>query len=468
MSAACFLTGLLAAGACAPLSTSHRSLRLAAEPPRARAIETSVAALADPRVRAEVRRHSVEIHPEFTMAFVEFDDQGRFWNREELDLLERTLESENAKSEGAGLNVIVFAHGWRHGCDVCDSNVACFRAFLKQVHSDSLVAGRFSGGRLRAKRIVAVYVGWRGLSSKVQPFEFLSFWSRKSVAGRIASGDLIELLTRVELFARSANASHPDQVRLAVLGHSFGGTMVYAALANILKERMLEALARQKAGYGDDASLLIQGFGDIVVLVNPAFEASLYAPLDEISRRFHGFSPLQTPVLIVVQSESDRPNGYWFPIGRRVETLFQSAGDRSPRDEMVTSVGNYKPFWTHRLTAGAPERAVSPGDAAKALHACACVLPLSPIGDREATDLVSLFLHRQSQDPTPAGTEIPYGRAMLKCVRPLDPRDPLWVVRASDDVVRGHNGIFTTYLVDFVRRVIVEAGARRARVAPIL
>ena len=83
----------LSAGGCALFSTPHRPLRLAAEPPRARAIETSVGALADPAVQAAVEESSVEIHPEFTLAFVEFDDQGRLWNRQQLALLERTLEN---------------------------------------------------------------------------------------------------------------------------------------------------------------------------------------------------------------------------------------------------------------------------------------------------------------------------------------------------------------------------------------
>jgi hypothetical protein len=55
-----------------------------------------------------------------------------------------------------------------------------------------------------------------------------------------------------------------------------------------------------------------------------------------------------------------------------------------------------------------------------------------------------------------------YGRSQLTPVRPLDPRNPFWVVRAADEVVHGHNGIFTTYLLDFIRRVIIEANAAPA------
>lgn len=79
---------------------------------------------------------------------------------------------------------------------------------------------------MRPKRIVAISTGWRGRSAKIQPLEDLSFWARKQVARRIAEGDFIELLTRVELFVRRANQTDPERMRLAVMGHSFGGTIV--------------------------------------------------------------------------------------------------------------------------------------------------------------------------------------------------------------------------------------------------
>jgi hypothetical protein len=270
-------------------------------------------------------------------------------------------------------------------------------------------------------------------------------------------GDFVELLTRVELFTRKANAAEPNRARLAVIGHSLGGTMVYTALANILKARAVEAAENQDSP--DPRASVIRGFGDLVVLVNPAFEASLYAPLKEIADRFRRFSPLQTPVMVTIESETDMANRFWFPLGRNVETAFQHTGPQSPRAEIVSAVGHYAPFWTHRLTAAAPARRRSLPDFFPASPSCSCDLAMEPIGDAEAAELVALLAGHGSQAPVLGQEPTPFGRGRLALVNPIVPKNPFWVVRASDDVLPGHSGIFTTYIIDFVRRVILEANA---------
>ena len=151
----------------------------------------------------------------------------------------------------------------------------------------------------------------------------------------------------------------------------------------------------------------------------------------------------------------------WFPLGRRLDTAFQSTGDRSPRLEIVTAVGNYEKFWSHRLTPGTPSRAQPRKDAIGDIsRRCVCALPLEPVSEAEAIYLTSLLAGGGTRAPTPTVTQShTAGRSSLAS-RIWTPETPFWVVRATDDVIHGHNGIFTTYLVDFIRRVIIEASAQ--------
>ncbi len=268
-------SGLLVLALLVPSCTAHAPFRSI---PNAVAISSET--LAKVEGRKEAAQHSVELHRDFTLAFVEFDDQGRFWDRAQLEALERTLEEE-ARSSNGDVIVTVFAHGWEHDSGVCDESVACFRAFLDQLARDSAALTRLSAGRLAPRRLVGVYGGWRGRSGTVDVLRELTFWARKRAALRIGGGDLIELLTRIDTFVKRANADGRDHAHMLTIGHSFGGTMIYAALANILKARLVEALDRQ--GNPDPRATVVQGFGDIVVLVNPAFEASLYLTLHDLS-----------------------------------------------------------------------------------------------------------------------------------------------------------------------------------------
>jgi len=431
-------------------------------------VRTSSEKLAARDGREQGGRHSLEVHPTFTLAFVEFDDQGRFWDRRQLEELEGALDRESRAARG-NVVVAVFAHGWEHDSAVCDENVACFRAFLEQLARDSQALTRLSAGRLAPRKIVGVYAGWRGRSGTVRVLRELTFWARKRAAIRIGGGDLIELLTRIDGFVKRANADGADHAHMVTLGHSFGGTMVYAALANILKARLVEALGRQ--GDPDPRATVVQGFGDVVVLVNPAFEASLYLTLHDLSDSLKQLSPLQGPVLITIESETDRPNRTWFPLGQMLATLFNKAANRAERVSLRTAVGNYEEFWDYRLAAAPgekpPSRAGFEGFGSSR-GPCSCDLELETT-DEEFDRILSILApqpgDREEGAPSPSAIpsgNVRYGRTQLTCLTPHNRRSPFWVVRASDEVVHEHSGIFTSYLMDFVRHVILE-GVERSR-----
>ncbi len=445
--------------------TAHSPRRMSTPADVPEGFAMTAADLADPARRRDAEQRSVEIYPEFTLAFVEFDDQGRLWSRAQLDLLDRTLAAEASGDLTEGVVLIFFVHGWKHDARLCEENVACFRAYLTQIAADLKAATRVSGGK--PPRLVGIYGGWRGRSVTVPVLEELTFWARKRAAERIGAGELIELLTHLDQFVqRQRQGGH--RAGLTVVAHSFGGTMVFEALANILKARLVEALGRRARGGGQE---IVEGFGDLVVLVNPAFEASLYAPLQDLLERFDSFSPLQTPVLAIVASETDGPNRAWFPIGRSIDSAFQRTGPRSDRSLLTTAIGNYAPFLTHRLEALelSPLGDANLPDAFGRVSQCRCLLRMTDLSEEESRFLGS-FLSRDREGklaPDPVSEEacasgISLGRVRLTCLSGIDPSRPFWIVRAKDNVIHGHSGFFTSPFLDFVRHEILESRARLA------
>ncbi len=65
--------------------------------------------------------------------------------------------------------------------------------------------------------------------------------------------------------------------------------------------------------------------GDLVILLNPAFEASLYKNIYSLATSSEIEYPAnQPPVLAIFTSKSDWPNGHAFPIGRSLDTWYES------------------------------------------------------------------------------------------------------------------------------------------------
>ena len=61
-----------------PACAANRQLRISTVP-----VDVT-APLSDPRTRAAVEGTSIERYPGYTIAVVEFDDQGRFWDRKQV------------------------------------------------------------------------------------------------------------------------------------------------------------------------------------------------------------------------------------------------------------------------------------------------------------------------------------------------------------------------------------------------
>jgi hypothetical protein len=447
------LLALLLASACTRNAPYRLSRGGAVEEARIGAQDLETSAL-----RAPLETSGIEIHDDYRLHFLEFDDQGQLYATPQFRGLIDSLEREAAASEKARIVLVLYVHGWKNNASLCNNNVCCFRAFLSRIAADVRVAEKRSNGFLGPTHVVGIYVGWRGLSATIPPFKALSFWARKRVAGNVAQGELVEALAFLDRYQKHVNAETPNRCRLVMMGHSLGGAILYSAVANILKSRVTEARVK---GVLDGQVPVIEGFGDLVVLANPAFEASLYAPLHELIETFAAYAPRQNPLMVVLASETDKSTRVSFKIGRWLETVFQRTGPRSPRKMLVSTVGNYDPFVTHRASV-APDAHAPAGESLRGVvQNCECALPMSDMDVATLDRFVGIFRLTPEEaaktlTPTLCPGQDRLGAVVLDCVAPHPPGLPLWVVRADNSVVSGHSGFFTRPVTDIVRSLVAR------------
>src|SRR5665213_137776 len=213
----------------------------------------------------------VEQTKDYTLGFVEFDDQGWLWNQKQIDTV-RDKFSNEMKTQG--LLIVTFVHGWKHNADSQDGNVQMMRKVLREIAIMERVISKKENRP--ARRIAGVYVGWRGLSENIQPLEDLSVWGRKSTAETVGHGAVVQLLASLESLKNQSNMKYSGEItnhqrmstKLIIVGHSFGGDIVYSATAPVLTERLVENVDTN----GNPE--IPKSLGDMVILVNPAFEAA--------------------------------------------------------------------------------------------------------------------------------------------------------------------------------------------------
>ena len=405
----------------------------------------------DSHLRQTVGDRVTERYKEFTLNFVEFDDQGKFQNKEQqLAAVDRLYEEPGAAANGAV--ILVFVHGWFNNADVCNGNVKMFRNTLlelSEIEQRRSVSKRLGLPDRPPRRIIGVYVGWRGLSQKLDPAKALSFWSRKNTAHKIGAGDMDELLVHLDVLKQKLAQEHRP-TRLVIVGHSFGGALVYSAVDNILKERTVRDLleAPHRPDGTTEPPLIRSAFGDLVVLVNPAFEALRSSGLAEAAASMKTYNPSQTTVFMVVGAQNDCATGTMFPIGQFFPSRVQNFKNSTERELYTTTVGHYTNYFTELLDIRpTPTNTVQNmqnlhtvwKEADLAIHSQSLADHHSPIG----RDFLPVEGRR-----TWRITSIPAGSHHSLSA-------PFMVVSATPAVIDGHSGFTKPVFMDFLRDFMV-------------
>lgn len=371
--------------------------------------------------------HSLQHHnggsdKEYLVGFVEIDDQGQLRDRAQMQALLDELYTMAAKES---LLINVFVHGWHHNAKPGDDNVNSFRKSLAQLSQVEHSLNK------TPRKVVGVYVGWRGESIDVPLLNNITFWDRKSTAQEVGHLGMAELLLRLEEISNVKNTQQPPvKSRLVVVGHSFGGAAVYRATSQILADRFVNSRG------GKSSVDSAEGFGDLVVLLNPAFEALTYAPLYDLAQARCSYFDNQQPKLVVLTSEADKATKYLFPIGRIFSTFFETHGaiERNDCQRPLSysegaadrrTVGHFEPLRTHELRPATMVKAAAYGD------------------------VRNIWSQQQP------GGAMQFGSTELVSLDKTVVRNPYLNVKVDERLISDHNDIYRQEIMEFLRMLIV-------------
>jgi len=300
-----------------------------------------------------------------------------------------------------------------------------------------------------SREVVGIYLGWRGGSVSLPGLKELTFWERKNTAHKVGRGGATELLSRLELVQKTKRAQSladgkPHRTRFVVVGHSFGGALVFSAMSEILENGFVQT-------YGPDGVVSdTVGFADLVVLINPAFEAARYSALSDMANERRRYFAGQLPVLAVLTSEDDDATGTAFPMGRWFSTLFETERDAERFNPVlgynetidqgsanVTALGHFEPYLTHYLRAN------------------------DTSADREqasfdlSSEVQAFVQASKGWETDESGSRIPFDGAVLERTESSAGHNPYLNVRVDGELIRDHNDIYDPRIASFIRQLIL-------------
>jgi hypothetical protein len=409
------------------------------------------------------QKHAIQVlkpksadEPGYTLGFIEFDDQGQVWSPQQMTAVLDGVAAQAGDSASDFL-LVVYIHGWKHNAG-WDSNsgkddpdVTHFRKALEELSATEIALSRKeeqNNVSRPPRKVIGVFMGWRGASITVPVIENLTFWDRKSTAHKVGHGEVTEVLDRLDLMRKRRMDANPgSHSRLIVVGHSFGGAVLFSALEQIMESRFVHSA-------GDPtADVPAEGFGNLVVLLNPAFEAQLYAPLSDMTTERKNYAASQLPVLAILTGEADRATGEAFPIGRWFDTRFEkqrvvtrtnpATGQSESFDQNsadIRTVGHFVPYETHTLqgttAAAATESTADPAQIAR--HNAQLLGQAAKDWEADAPNKVITFP----------------GSVLTRTANSVG-RNPYLVINVDKTLIKDHNDIWRDGIRQFITNLIL-------------
>lgn len=342
-----------------------------------------------------------------------------------------TVDDDRAKI------ILMHIHGWKHNSDPEDTERARFAAVIDGIETVERARGATT-------HVVGIFVTWPALTMNVLGLENLTFFSRTTVADRISQAGIVgKLIGAIESITARRKAAGADDVFI-MMGYSLGARILFNATSQA-------ALYQSQLAYPHDGSNtygLVDGPGDLVMLLNPAISAGNYTAIDSIRRSSERFSSKQGPVFLTISTDNDKVTSVAYPLGH----IARFDWDRERR----TALGEYRPYITHTLQrrdqdAGATNR--EPDNIAWFDDFCAhdfCLTRLPAEAIDEAIDEETRLQSKMD------GIE-PVRRPPAR-----QPSNPFIVAKSTSEIIDGHGGfwssdLFSKWLGSFVARTLKDA-----------
>jgi hypothetical protein len=416
----------------------------------------------------DTESRSIESFDGFTVGVLEIGDDGNINDSQKKQVVTMIRD----KMAGNGGLVVVFVHGWHHGPRTCDRDLCCFRRVMEQIAAGRAERLKKEAERLgkeyKPQNVVGLYVGWRGESIAIRGVNLTTIHNRKKVAERIGRTAGKEILLELDDLW---NENH--NMKLVSVGHSLGGAFLFKAAKGkmtgnvsdieekrIRSYRVARAKCDREEAYLAQRKAIRAGIGDVMVLVNPAIEASEYVAFDKDlkdsawSGKTHDqlvaarqpydknvpYDERQLPVLVTLASKADSAVGVIFPIARYLTGNFSQAA--------VRGLGHYVPFVTHQLKSKiepiTDEEKTEREPRQRNAKACDC----SMLAENLEVPGRDLDLARSGERQT-------FGSYVLeldprRAQRGWDPHSPYYVIQTTEKIAAEHSDIFNKEFVGFL------------------
>lgn len=398
-----------------------------------------------------------EVNDGYDLAFFEYSERGHDFNPAQTSVLLKKIKDS---SDAGDIALVVFVHGWKHNASPEDENVLSFKKALARI-----VKSKATGD----KKLIGVYVGWRGMSFHGLQLENLTFWDRKATAEQVGRGGVNDLFLNLEYIASAKKENF-----MLTVGHSFGAAITLTALHDTLLSKMM-AIEREEES---------KPFGDGVVLLNPAIEANQALLLKEHSMKIgamdEGKRKNKSSIMYIVSSRADLPTNWAFPVGQElgvsmrtnqinIHRRYQGRDYVIPEKNLDSqTVGNYGMFTTsvmsdadlekveikslqaveairtETMLAAWPEessnRAALLADGVRKLSVGFYSLKTSGLGDWKLEDRCSNSNKKFAVDSFPCSTT-----------------DPIDFISVPKSFISGHNDIFGDSVISLLSVVVMKS-----------